>query len=113
MTEEHGINQLKRRDFLRAGLVFGAGAARSAAGAAALAAGSAPVPDAFARAVYAAKSNGISNDKVLVMVQLAGGNDGLRTVVPLQDPKLHHFRPRLGPMAGGQALPITQDFGLP
>ena len=27
MNEQIGINQLKRRDFLRAGLVFGAGAA--------------------------------------------------------------------------------------
>ena len=27
MNQEHGINQLKRRDFLKAGLVFGAGAA--------------------------------------------------------------------------------------
>ena len=69
MTEEHGINQLKRRDFLRAGLVFGAGAAG-------LAAGYAAVPDAFARAVYAAKQVGITNDNVLVMIQLAGGNDG-------------------------------------
>src|SRR6195256_5746266 len=105
MTEEHGINQLKRRDFLRAGLVFGAGAAG-------LAAGYAAVPDAFARAVYAAKTNGISNDKVLVMVQLAGGNDGLRTVVPLQDPKLHDFRPRLAAPSIAQALPLTHDFGL-
>src|SRR5207249_1987375 len=46
MTNEIGINQLKRRDFLRAGLVFGAGAAG-------LAAGYAAVPDAFARPVYA------------------------------------------------------------
>src|SRR4030088_665242 len=115
MTEEHGINQLKRRDFLRAGLVFGAGAAG-------LAAGYAAVPDAFARAVYAAKTNGISNDKVLVMVQLAGGNDALRTVVPLQDPKLHDFRPRLPPPPASrpqpaapsvaQALPLGKDFGL-
>src|SRR4030081_1439605 len=105
MTEEHGINQLKRRDFLRAGLVFGAGAAG-------LAAGSASVPDAFARAVYAAKTNGISNDKVLVMIQLAGGNDGLRTVIPLQDPKLHDLRPKLADMAVSQALPISDSFGL-
>ena len=105
MTEEHGINQLKRRDFLRAGLVFGAGAAG-------LAAGYAAVPDAFARAVYAAKTNGISNDKVLVMVQLAGGNDGLRTVVPLQDPKLHDFRPRLAAPSIANALPLNSDFGL-
>ena len=105
MTEEIGINQLKRRDFLRAGLVFGAGAAG-------LAAGYAAVPDAFARAVYAAKNQGITNDHVLVMIQLAGGNDGLRTVIPLQDPKLHDLRPKLADISVGQALPITKDFGL-
>src|SRR3979409_700609 len=105
MTEAIGINQLKRRDFLRQGLVFGAGAAG-------LAAGYAAVPDAFARAVYAAKSNGVSNDRVLVMIQLAGGNDGLRTVIPLQDPKLHDMRPKLAAMSVGQALPITNELGL-
>src|SRR5438270_512829 len=105
MTEEIGINQLKRRDFLRAGLVFGAGAAG-------LAAGYAAVPDAFARAVYAAKTNCVANDHVLVMIQLAGGNDGLRTVIPLQDAKLHDLRPKLADMSVGQALPISGDFGL-
>jgi uncharacterized protein (DUF1501 family) len=105
MSEEAGINQLKRRDFLKAGLVFGAGASG-------LAAGYAAVPDAFARAVYAAKQGGVANDNVLVMIQLAGGNDGLRTVVPLNDPKLHDLRPKLsGPMVS-QALPLTTDFGL-
>src|SRR5215469_6415891 len=105
MTEEIGINQLKRRDFLRAGLVFGAGATG-------LAAGYACVPDAFARAVYAAKVNGVVNDRVLVMIQLAGGNDGLRTVIPLQDPRLHDLRPKLAAMSVGQALPIDDRLGL-
>jgi uncharacterized protein (DUF1501 family) len=105
MSEEIGINQLRRRDFLSAGLVFGAGASG-------LAAGYAAVPDAFARAVYAAKTNGVQNDRVLVMIQLAGGNDGLRTVIPLQDPKLHDLRPRLADLAVGQALPISDSFGL-
>src|SRR5947207_15924167 len=76
MKREVGINQLKRRDFLKAGLVFGAGASG-------LAAGYAAVPDAFARAVYAAKKEGMTNDNILGMIQLAGGNDGLRTDVPL------------------------------
>src|SRR6266700_3601476 len=103
--KEIGINQLKRRDFLRAGLVFGAGAAG-------LAAGYAAVPDAFARAVYAAKQNGMANDNVLVMIQLAGGNDGLRTLVPLSDSTLHDLRPKLsGPMVS-QALPLNKDYGL-
>src|SRR5919108_6266878 len=102
MKKEAGINQLKRRDFLKAGLVFGAGASG-------LAAGYAAVPDAFARAVYAAKQEGISNDQVLVMIQLAGGNDGLRTLVPLDDPTLHDLRPKLAAMSVGQALPISEQ----
>lgn len=104
-VSEPGINQLKRRDFLRAGLVFGA----SASG---LAAGYAAVPDAFARAVYAAKQQGVTNDHVLVMIQLAGGNDGLRTVVPTADPRLHDLRPKLAAMSVGSALPITAELGL-
>ncbi len=105
MNKEHGINQLKRRDFLKAGLVFGAGAAG-------LAAGYAAVPDAFARAVYAAKKEGVTNDNILVMIQLAGGNDGLRTLVPISDAKLHDLRPKLAGSMVSQALPINKDFGL-
>jgi uncharacterized protein (DUF1501 family) len=105
MNDQHGINQLKRRDFLKAGLVFGAGAAG-------LAAGYAAVPDAFARAVYAAKKEGMGNDNILVMIQLAGGNDGLRTVVPIADPKLHDLRPKLAGSMVSQALPINNEYGL-
>ena len=105
MNKEAGINQLKRRDFLKAGLVFGAGASG-------LAAGYAAVPDAFARAVYAAKKEGMTNENILVMIQLAGGNDGLRTLVPLADPSLHDLRPKLaGPMVS-QALPLNSQYGL-
>ena len=100
-----GINELKRRDFLQAGLVFGAAAS-------ALAAGYAAVPDAFARAVYAAKKGGVNNDNVLVMIQLAGGNDHLRTVVPLQDPRLHDLRPILAAQSVPSALPLNANFGL-
>src|SRR5213594_3904637 len=105
MKREVGINQLKRRDFLKAGLVFGAGAAG-------LAAGYAAVPDAFARAVYAAKKEGANNDNVLVMIQLAGGNDGLRTLVPLAEPTLHDLRPKLAGSMVSQALPLNAQYGL-
>src|SRR3979490_2657528 len=103
MTREIGINQLKRRDFLKAGLVFGAGASG-------LAAGYAAVPDAFARAVYAAKLEGLTNDNVLVMIQLAGGNDGLRTVVPLAAPTLHDLRPKLARSRACPALSPTNPI---
>ena len=104
MTSDVGINRVSRRDFLRAGLVFGAGAAG-------LAAGYAAVPDVFTRAVYAAKKDGRSNDRVLVMVQLAGGNDGLQTVIPLQDSAYRDLRPRLS-KAADAALALDGKFGL-
>ena len=75
------LSRLSRRDFLKNGFVFGAGAAG-------LAAGYAAVPDVFARAVYGGKRDGVMNDRVLVMIQLAGGADGLQTVIPLQDSRL-------------------------
>jgi uncharacterized protein (DUF1501 family) len=98
------IDKIGRREFLRAGLVFGAGAAG-------LAAGYAAVPDVFARAMYAAKQDKIVNDKVLVMIQLAGGNDGLQTVMPLGDQAYRDLRPQLSKSAD-EALPISKDFGL-
>ena len=107
MNREAGINQLKRRDFLKAGLVFGAGASG-------LAAGYAAVPDAFARAVYAAKKEGMTNDNILVMIQLAGGNDGLRTLVPIADPALHDLRKRCPSTRSTASIttwPASRDSG--
>jgi len=98
------LDKIGRREFLRAGLVFGAGAAG-------LAAGYAAVPDVFARAMYAAKQEKVVNDKVLVMIQLAGGNDGLQTVIPLADQTYRDIRPQLSKSAD-EALPISNDFGL-
>jgi uncharacterized protein (DUF1501 family) len=99
-----GIEKISRRDFLQRGLVFGAGASG-------LAAGYAAVPDVFAKAVYAAKGAGVTNDKVLVMIQLGGGNDGLQTVIPLDDPRYRDLRPTLGKEADA-ALSLDKDHGL-
>src|SRR5690242_21572968 len=84
-----GIDKISRRDFLRNGLVFGAGARG-------LAAGYAAVPDVFAKAVYSAKGAGVTNDRILVMILLGRGNDGLQTVIPLNDPRFRDFGPTLG-----------------
>ena len=99
-----GVSGISRRDFLRAGMVFGAGAAG-------LAAGYAAVPDVFARAVYAAKQDGVVNDRVLVMIQLAGGNDGLQTVIPLASSRYRDLRPQLS-AAADKALRLDDRWGL-
>lgn len=104
MNDGTGVSGISRRDFLRAGMVFGAGAAG-------LAAGYAAVPDVFARAVYTAKQDGVVNDRVLVMIQLAGGNDGLQTVIPLANSRYRDLRPQLG-KAADAALPLESGWGL-
>src|SRR3989441_1165208 len=102
--DEKGIGRYTRRDFMKAGFVFGVGAP-------ALAAGYAAVPDVFARAVFDAKQAGVVNDRVLVMIQLGGGNDGLQTVIPLNNTRFRDLRPTLGAVAD-KALPINSDVGL-
>ncbi|HRJ26864.1 MAG TPA: DUF1501 domain-containing protein [Fimbriimonadaceae bacterium] len=51
------------------------------------------------------------NDKVLVVIQLSGGNDGLNTVVPYQNPRYYQLRPTLG-IKAEDALKIDQGLGL-
>ena len=104
MKELGGADGLTRRDFLRSGLVFGVGAQ-------ALASGYAAVPDVFARAVLSAKSSGVQNDRVLVMIQLGGGNDGLQTLIPISSSSYRDLRPQLS-AAAQKAQPIDKDFAL-
>src|SRR5256885_2973098 len=104
MKELGGTNGLSRRDFLRSGLVFGVGAQ-------ALSSGYAAVPDVFARAVLSAKSAAVQNDKVLVMIQLGGGNDGLQTVIPIGSSQYRDFRPQPS-AAAAEAPTITADVGF-
>nr|MBP7558316.1 twin-arginine translocation pathway signal [Chitinophagaceae bacterium] len=42
-------------------------------------------------------------NKVLVVLQLSGGNDGLNTVIPVRNDLYYKARPRLG-IAAGKAL---------
>lgn len=49
--------------------------------------------------------------RVLVVVQLAGGNDGLNTVIPFRDDAYYKARPRIG-VARDKSLKIADDFAL-
>ncbi len=46
------------------------------------------------------------DEKVLVVLQLSGGNDGLNTVIPFEDPLYQKSRPTLA-IGKGEALPLV------
>jgi uncharacterized protein (DUF1501 family) len=69
------------------------------------------VPAILAKSVFAATAEGIHNDRVLVVLQMAGGNDGLNTVVPYSDPNYMSVRPGIG-VSPDKVLPLTADVGL-
>src|SRR2546428_826332 len=99
------LTRLTRRDFVKNGFVF-------AAGAAGLAAGSRAGPAVVARPCSGGKKDGGMNARVLGMIQLAGGADGLQTVIPMNDPTLRTLRPTLS-RAADAALPLgTTGQGL-
>ncbi|QHS61194.1 DUF1501 domain-containing protein [Chitinophaga agri] len=50
-------------------------------------------------------------NKVLVVVQLSGGNDGLNTVIPYRNDIYYKLRPTLG-ISREQALSLTDETGL-
>lgn len=52
-----------------------------------------------------------SNGKVLIVLQLSGGNDGLNTVIPVRNDIYYKERPRLG-IAREAALSLTDEVGL-
>ena len=54
------------------------------------------VPPAFAQAAQAAAAQAVASGKVLVILELSGGNDGLNTVVPYGDDAYYRQRPNIG-----------------
>src|SRR5215470_11952046 len=94
---EQGVSPMStRRQFLGAGL-------------SAVALGGA-LPGLFARAAADA-ARAEHGDRVLVVVELAGGNDGLNTVIPYEDDLYHQARPTLR-VAREQVQKLTDRIGL-
>src|SRR5207253_1230284 len=50
-------------------------------------------------------------ERILVVVELSGGNDGLNTVVPFGDPAYHRARPNLG-IPDREVIKIADGFGF-
>ena len=49
-------------------------------------------------------------DRVLVVLSLSGGNDGLNTLIPYGNPKYYDYRPTLG-ISEDQMLPVNDELG--
>ena len=64
-----------------------------------------------ARAAFAAAPAGADYRNLLVLVELKGGNDGLNTVVPIDDPAYARLRPKLA-IARDQAIPLSDRAAL-
>ncbi|MEM8601309.1 MAG: DUF1501 domain-containing protein [Bacteroidota bacterium] len=91
-----------RRDFLAASGLLAAGATVTLGGTPVRAMGHAPLLHAL---------SSVENDRVLVLVQLKGGNDGLNSVVPVRDDLYYRARPTLS-LSRAQTRPLDPDFGL-
>jgi uncharacterized protein (DUF1501 family) len=86
-----------RRQFIKRGITFvGAGLA-------------APRLLLSPDAVWA--KTGSLGDRIFVLVELNGGNDGLNTVVPYTQSQYYSYRPTLA-LRSGEYLPITDSVGL-
>ncbi len=100
-AHDHDHDTWTRRDFLlRAG--FG--------GAATLALAGLPV-QAMCGGPLLQRVAALETDRVLVLLQLKGGNDGLNTVVPVRNDLYYRARPTLA-IAPAEAIALADGFGL-
>lgn len=91
------VNGCSRRELLRQGL-HGIGV-------------SAGLPLLLGRASRALAAEAKQSDRILVVVELSGGNDGLNTVVPYRNDEYYRVRPNLG-IPKDKAIAISDDAGF-
>lgn len=91
---------LTRREFLT-----------HAGGGVTLAATALTLPRIFLRTAAAAAGIEDRTGRILVVLQLTGGNDGLNTIVPYRDDEYHRLRPNLA-IGREQVQRLNDDVGL-
>ncbi|HBW83137.1 MAG: hypothetical protein CMD92_07010 [Gammaproteobacteria bacterium] len=72
--------------------------------------GTSLVPSLIGQAAHAAAA-AQDNEKILVILELSGGNDGLNTVVPYGDDAYYRHRPNIGLAKDGLRI-LDDHFGL-
>ncbi len=100
---KHSRPARSRRDILRGGL-YAVGAT----------AGLPLILERASRALAAETAAGAGGkyaDRILVVAELSGGNDGLNTVVPYRNDAYYRLRPTLG-IAKSEAIAVTAEAGF-
>jgi uncharacterized protein (DUF1501 family) len=98
--EHHDL--CSRRDFIRRLGLFTAGSA--------FVLGNTPVQALQSSSLFR-KLAGLESDRVLVLIQLNGGNDGLNTVVPVENALYYNYRGDIS-VAKNEAISLSDTMGL-
>jgi len=100
-TQKAPAFHMSRRQFMKSGL----------SGLGLCAAGASGIPMFFGRAAEALAAQGALNSRILVVLELSGGNDGLNTLVPYGDDAYYRHRPKLG-IKPNQLRKIDGHYGF-
>jgi len=102
-AHEHEHRLWSRRDFLSATGLLGAGS---------FLLGSTPVRTFLPTPLLAGIAAGDANDRILLLIRLDGGNDGLNTVIERGNPHYYGLRPTLA-IQENQMWALDNNYGMP